>query len=85
MSELEFYKYIKELEPEMRWHNEELLIFLYYFQVEDFMKALGDGGMFDDGGFEAHLKSDYMVVDLLPFCEYYGIKPENILSKKEAR
>lgn len=82
MSELELYKYIEELEPEIRWHNDKLLIFLYYFQIEDFMEVAGEPGMFDDSGVEAHLKSDYMVIDLVPFCEYYGIDPENILAKE---
>ena len=33
-------EYIKEIEPEMRWSGDELLIFLYSFWIEDFMKNL---------------------------------------------
>jgi hypothetical protein len=85
MSENELREYLFDeeigIDPEMRWHNGELLIFLYYFQIEDFIKALNVPGLFDDGGVNAVLKDRYMVFDLVPFCESLDIDPERILAK----
>jgi hypothetical protein len=85
MTELELYKHLFDpedgLNPEMRWHDDELLIFLYYFQIEDFIKEMDVSGVFDDGGISATLKDKYLVFDLVPFCEYHDIDPEAILAK----
>jgi hypothetical protein len=83
MTELEMYRYIHEdLEPEMRWNGEELIVFLYHFQLEDFMKQMNCCGMFDDEPMTVWLRSTYLVVDLVPFCEHHDIEPESILPKK---
>lgn len=76
--------FINEIEPEMRWHNDELLIFLYPFWMEDFMKALQeDGADFEDGGIMVHMKDGYFVVDVAEILKYMGEDPELILSKKD--
>ena len=84
MTELELYKYLFDendgLKPEMRWHDDELLIFLYYFQVEDFIKeVVQPSGALEDEGLIGHLKDKYMVMDLVPVCEAYEIDPQSIL------
>lgn len=76
-------EYIKEIEPEMRWHNDELLVFFYSFQVEDIMKALSEDvpTIFDDGGLEVHMKDGYIVMDMAYVFEYCGENPEHVLRK----
>ena len=78
-------EYIKEIEPEMRWSGDELLIFLYSFWIEDFMKALQEdgAGVFDDGGIMIHMKDGYIVVDIAEILEYFGEDPEQLLSRKD--
>jgi hypothetical protein len=75
--------YLKDIEPETRWHGDELLVFIYAFQVEDFVQALDDdgGGIFDDGGLEVILKSGYMVIDMAEVCSYFDEDPEEILKR----
>ena len=90
MTELELYKYLFDsedgLNPEMRWHGDQLLVFLYYFQVEEFIKKVVEpSGTLEDDGMTAHLKSSYMVMDLAPVCEAYDIDATNILPKGEER
>jgi len=76
---------IKEIEPEMRWHNDELLVFFYGFQVEDVMQALSDdcASIFDDGGLEVYMKDGYIVMDMAEVFEYCGEDPQILLNKKE--
>lgn len=75
--------YLKGIEAEMRWHGDELIVFIYIFQVEDFVKALDEdgGGIFDDGGLEVFLKSGYMVIDMAEVCSYFGVDPGEILKR----
>ena len=88
MTELEMYKYLFDAEtglnPEMRWHDDELLIFLYYFEIEDFMKEVGEpSGAFEDGGLTGYLQPRHICVDLVPILEAYDINPESILKKEK--
>lgn len=88
-SNLEFYKYFKELDPEHRWikdknGNDELIVFLYWFQIEDFLKLWEDhSSVFDDGGIEAKIGDGYIVFDLGYMLEYVGLNPEEIVPKDE--
>lgn len=77
------FEYLKEVEPEMRWHNNELIVFLYTFQIEDFAAALAKDGesVFDDEGLQVTLKPSYMVVDMAEICSYFGEDPEIILKR----
>lgn len=89
MTELDLYKYLfvgdDALNPEMHWHGDELLIFLYYFQVADFIKdVVSKSGALEDDGMTAVLKDTYMVLDLVPICESLDIDPANILAKGES-
>lgn len=88
MTELQLYKYLFDEDngicPEMRWHDDQLLIFLYYFQIGDFIKEVAEpSGALEDGGIDAHLKDRYMVFDIVPILEAYEIDPNNIYSKPD--
>lgn len=82
MTELDLYKWVRDHDPEIRWHESMLLCFIYTFQLEDFYSILDDT-IFDDGGsFEIHVSNKRcVVIDLVEICDYYGIDAEKILPK----
>lgn len=93
--ELKLYKLI-ESKPENEWScvseygwvsDDEFAVFVYHFNVGDFIKGLGDIfglGLFDDGGFKATVKDTYMCFDLCEILESY-VDMEEIFPKDEYR
>lgn len=78
-------EYIKEIEPEMRWHHDELLVFFYKFQVEYIMETLSEDvpSVFDDGGLQVWMKDGYIVMDMAYIADYCGEDAEKILPRSE--
>ena len=93
--ELSLYKLIVE-QDEDEWScvseygwviDDEFLVFVYNFNVEDFIKGLKDifgVGLFDNGGFKATVKENYMCFDLCEILESY-IDIEEIFPKDKYR
>lgn len=86
MTAIELYKYIQE--NNIEWHyrdndgNEDVIIFSYTFQLEDFIKLLS-GNCFDDGGIEISLMNGYVAIWMQDICEYYGIELKEVFDKEK--
>lgn len=84
MSELELYKFINENDVEIRWEEEELLLWMDHWDMETFGEILNREDA-DDGGYPCQLQTTLgqaiIVLDLVPLCEEEGINPENIFEK----
>ena len=81
MTGLELYKFIDKYQS-VEYHyisDDEILVFIYHFLVSDFGKIL-DGC---DEPFDCVIRSDYMVINIVPICDYYGIDYEKIFDKEE--
>lgn len=79
MTELDLYKFINDNRIEIDWRGNNLYIWLEYYELESFCKLL-DRCDADDGGLDCTLQNaGFVVLDLVPICEEYGIDPNNIL------
>jgi hypothetical protein len=91
MTELELFKFTKDHNIENHWYifndengdidREEIIYFLYFYQLEDFMKLIK--GMDTDEPLSCKLMDGYIGLDIMPVCEYYNIKPENVFEVEQ--
>jgi hypothetical protein len=87
MKALEIYKYIKNNNIEWHWINEhkeinDVVIFPYYFQLDDFNKLLSNTD-FDDGGIECNLMNGYVAIKLRDLFESHDIELSEIFPENE--
>lgn len=81
LTELQVYKHIQENGYEIDWRDGALMVWIYFFQLEEF-QALFGSGPFDEGGIQCHMLSDGSIgLDIIPILSHFGIKPENIHPK----
>lgn len=93
--ELELYKLIRipdgidmgiSYVQEFGWASDsEFLVWVSYSQLEEFidrLKEIFDNGIFDDGGFKAHMQDDCVCIDL---CEAvgYAVDIEEVFPKEK--
>lgn len=78
MTELDLYKYCQD--KEMSWEGEELVIWIGFHDLEEFVKLIGYSLIADDGGLQVHLQECCIVLDLVEICEHHDIDPNNILN-----
>lgn len=90
--EARIVEYFRENDREIRWIQEggkdKLIVFLYPFDMEDFAKLVEEtaGSMLDDGGWNILMTGTMIIhycVTISDLCEYIGMDPELILTKKE--
>ncbi|HDR7242574.1 hypothetical protein [Bacillus cereus group sp. BfR-BA-01700] len=79
MTELELYKFCEG--KEMDWRGDELYVWVYFHDLEDFTKMVGCN-WFSEGGMEIRLFDNYVAIELVDLCDNYEIDPENILKKE---
>lgn len=77
-----FIKFCKEQDLDWRKgiFKEELVIWIYFWNLDDFTELMGDS-YFSDGGVEANLQHKQVAFDLVPICQYFDIEPTDILEK----
>lgn len=78
MTELELYKFCED--REIQWgYDGELILWIPFYDLEEFTNLIGYGIIVDDGGLAVHLKEDCIALDLVEVCDYHDINPHNIL------
>ncbi len=82
MTELELYKFINDNEIEYHWHDEDVIIFINFYLLDEFAKLLGYG-MFDEEGITCVLKDKYICIWMYSICENSDIELINIFKKDE--
>jgi hypothetical protein len=86
MTELEFYKWLKEYDPEWRWDKnsqskqDDVIIWVSIYALESFFKLLPKT-VFDDGGIEARLQDKCVVIWASDICDHCGIELEKMFEK----
>lgn len=90
MTELELYKFIHDNNIEYRWQpnelgKDEVMIFPYTFQLNDFYLLIKKSCTFDDGGVPMNLRDGYVAIWMGDICDYAGIEMENVFTEKSNR
>lgn len=80
MTELELYKFCED--KEIDWRGDELVIWLYFWDLEEFTELIGED-FFSEGGLDVNLQYKQVAFDLVPICESWDIEPTNILKQED--
>lgn len=78
MTELQLYKFCED--KELDWRGDKLIIWIPFWQLEDFTEMIGYNYL-SEGGVEVSLLDDCIALDIVDLCEYFDIEPENIYQK----
>jgi hypothetical protein len=87
MTELEFYKWVKDNDPEYRWdrngisNEEDVILWISFWRIKSFMELLSAPGLFDEGGIEVRLQQDSIAIWASDVLDYFGIELEKIFEK----
>ena len=82
LTDIQFYKLFNEqLKCEYHWSGEQCLVFIDKWQLEAFFDAFKGCTLLTDEGQECVIKDGYIAIDIVPFCEYYGIETEEVFEK----
>ena len=86
MTELDLYKYIQENNIEWHWSyndgEKDVIIFPYFFQLEDLANKLSPC-FFDDGGRKVTMFDNYVSIWMRDVCEYYGVDIEKVFDREK--
>jgi len=82
MTELELYKYIhdEETSVEYSFDGERAIIWVYHFNIDDFVKVIGSN-VIQDGGISVRLQDHFIEIEMNEICEYHDIELDNIFTK----
>lgn len=83
MTELDLYKFCQD--KEVSWEGNELIIWIDFYDCEEFATLIGYNLTSDDGGLEVHLKDTGIALNLVDVCDYHDIDPYNILPDYERK
>jgi len=72
MTAIDLYKFITENDIEFHWVDDEVFMFVYIFDIDEFYK-LFTSTIFDDEGITCTMKYGYFCFKMKDICEYYGI------------
>lgn len=78
--DLELYKFCED--KEMSWYEEELIIWIDFYDLQEFTDMIGYDYLCE-GGIEVRLQKDCVAFDLVPICEYIDIDPTDIFEKED--
>jgi hypothetical protein len=74
-------RFVLEEEIEYNWHNDDVIMFLPIYQIDNFQKVLNCKSIYDDNGIECHMKEGYLVIEMKNVVEYFGFGLEDIFKK----
>ena len=85
MTELDFYKWVNENNPEYRWstngNKDDVILWINFWQIKYFMELLSSPGLFDEGGIEVRLQETAIAIWASDILDYFGIELEKIFDK----
>jgi hypothetical protein len=81
MKATDLLRFVLEEAINYDWHNDDVIMFLPIYQIEDFQKVLNCEGIYDDYGIECHMKSGYLAIEMKCVVEYFGFDLEDIFKK----
>lgn len=85
MTELDFYKWVKENDPEYKWSahngNEDVILWINFWHIPSLVKLLNSSSLFDDGGIEVRLQEHGIAIWASDILDHFGIELEKIFDK----
>lgn len=85
MTELDFYKWIKENDPEYRWStnggDDDVILWINFRHIQDFVKFINSPSLFDEGGIEVRLQEHGIAIWASDVLDHFGIDLEKIFDK----
>lgn len=81
MKELDLYKFIQEHGVEYHWHDNDVIMFVNIWNIEEFNKML-PLNIYDDNGIECIMKQGYFCFKMDLICNYCDIEMERIFTDK---
>ena len=82
MTELELYKYITDNDIDHAYNGDEVVIWLYHWQIEDFCAFIGSY-VLSEGGIEVMLQENYIALSINGICEHFNIDIKNVFKNEE--
>ncbi len=84
MTELDLYKFVRNYNLEYNYSSEEeILLFVPFSLLYNFTSLLDDS-FFDDGSVSVDMLKEYIGINVVDVCEYYGINYERIFDKNKS-
>ncbi len=80
--ELELYKFVSKNKLEYHWHNDDVVLIVNFYHLEEFNKLLGHE-ISDEDGITCTFKDGYICFMMNDICEYFGIDINNIFEKEK--
>ena len=81
MTELELYKFIKDYNIEYHKIDDEVVIFLSFSELAEFVKLISYN-YFDDAGEDIVLKKEFVCIKMKDICQYYDIELQKVFEDK---
>lgn len=87
MTELDFYKWVIEYEPEYRWsHNgasnhEDVIIWVPFYNLKSLVQVISSSSLFEEGGIEVRFQESCIAIWASDICDYFGVDLEKIFRK----
>lgn len=82
MTAIELYKFTRENKLEWHWYDEDVILFIPNYDLDDWNKLLGHG-ITDEDGLECVMRDGYFCFCMKDICEYFGIDINEIFEKDE--
>jgi len=81
MKATDLLRFVLEETIEYNWHNDDVIMFLPIYQIEDFQKVLNCESVYDDSGIECYMKNGYLAIEMKYVVDYFGFNLEDIFRK----
>ena len=81
MTELSLYKFIEDSGSMTSYDGEKAIIWVYHFNLDDFVELIGTNVLLDDGGLEIRLQEHHLAIEMNDICEYNNIELEKVFKK----
>ena len=80
MKAIELYKFVSENTLEYHDCEDDVILFVPLYHLEDFSKILGDS-TFDDEGIKCTMNYNYICFMMKDICKYHGLELYDIFEK----
>lgn len=82
MEALDLYKFVHNNEIEYHWHDDDVILMINYYLLDDWNKLLGTG-ITDEDGISCVMKDGYFCFMMQDICDYFGIEILSIFEKNK--
>ena len=85
MTELDFYKWVKDYDPEYRWSvnagEEDVVLWIPFYNLKSLVEVTASSSLFDEGGISVRFQQDNIAIWASDILDHFGIELEKIFDK----